>query len=332
MSFVRNGQAKETELKKPDTPQDEPARLETLRSLAILDTPPEERFDRLTRMAKRLFGAPIALVSLVDENRQWFKSCIGLDVDQTQRDISFCGHAILGDDPFVIPNASEDERFADNPLVLQEPHIRFYAGCPLKAPDGRKLGTLCIMDRKPRSLEKDDLEALVDLASMVEREFSAIQLATMDDLTNISNRRGFMMLAQHSLHFCKRQKLPATLVFMDLNHFKPINDRFGHAEGDRALTVFADQLKNVFRDSDVIARLGGDEFTVLLANNTKEAAEHSIVRLRESLDKANREGNRGYDISFSHGMVEFNPDKHSTIETLLADGDAVMYQTKKSRQ
>ena len=140
------------------------------------------------------------------------------------------------------------------------------------------------------------------------------------------------MLAQHSLHFCKRQKLPATLVFMDLNHFKPINDRFGHAEGDRALTVFADQLKNVFRDSDVIARLGGDEFTVLLANNTKEAAEHSIVRLRESLDKANREGNRGYDISFSHGMVEFNPDKHSTIETLLADGDAVMYQTKKSRQ
>jgi GAF domain-containing protein len=110
MSFVCNGQAKETELKKPDTPQDELARLETLRSLAILDTPPEERFDRLTRMAKRLFGAPIALVSLVDENRQWFKSCIGLDVDQTQRDISFCGHAILGDDPFVIPNASEDER------------------------------------------------------------------------------------------------------------------------------------------------------------------------------------------------------------------------------
>ncbi|MBX9632930.1 MAG: sensor domain-containing diguanylate cyclase [Burkholderiales bacterium] len=332
MSFVRNGQAKETELKKPDTPQDEPARLETLRSLAILDTPPEERFDRLTRMAKRLFGAPIALVSLVDENRQWFKSCIGLDVDQTQRDISFCGHAILGDDPFVIPNASEDERFADNPLVLQEPHIRFYAGCPLKAPDGRKLGTLCVMDRKPRRLEKDDLEALVDLASMVEREFSALQLATMDDLTNISNRRGFMMLAQHSLHFCNRQKLPATLVFMDLNHFKPINDKFGHAEGDRALTVFADQLKNVFRDSDVIARLGGDEFTVLLANNTKEAAERSIVRLRESLDKANREGNRGYDISFSHGMVEFNPDKHSTIETLLADGDAVMYQTKKSRR
>jgi len=332
MSLARNGEAKETELKKPDIPQDEPARLKTLRSLAILDTPPEERFDRLTRMAKKLFGAPIALVSLVDENRQWFKSCIGLDINEMQRDISFCGHAILGDEPFVIPNAVEDERFADNPLVVQEPHIRFYAGCPLKAPDGRKLGTLCIIDRKPRTLEKEDLETLVDLASMVEREFSALQLATMDDLTNISNRRGFMQLAQHSLHFCTRQKFPATLVFMDLNRFKSINDRFGHAEGDRALTIFAGQLKSIFRDSDVVARLGGDEFTVLLANSTKEAAGRSIVRLRESLDKVNREANRGYDILFSDGMVEFNPDKHSTIETLLAEGDALMYHTKKSRR
>ena len=319
-------------MKKPDTPQDEQARLETLRSLTILDTPPEERFDRLTRMAKRLFGVPIALVSLVDENRQWFKSCIGLDVNETPRDISFCGHAILGKEPFVIPNASEDERFADNPLVLHEPHIRFYAGCPLRAPDGRKLGTLCIIDRKPRNLGKDDLEALVDLASMVEREFSALQLATMDELTNISNRRGFMQLAQHSLHFCKREKVPATLVFMDLNNFKPINDRFGHAEGDRALTAFAGLLRSSFRDSDIIARLGGDEFVVLLSNSGKESAEGSIARFRDSLDQSTREVKRGYDISFSYGVVEFDPDKHMTIEALLADGDALMYQTKNSKR
>lgn len=318
-------------MKKPDTPRDELARLETLRSLAILDTPPEEHFDRLTRMAKRLFGVPVALVSLVDENRQWFKSCIGLYVNETPRDISFCGHAILGDEPFIVPNASEDERFADNPLVLQEPHIRFYAGCPLKAPDGRKLGTLCIIDQKPRSLGKDDFEALVDLASMAEREFSALQLATMDELTNISNRRGFMLLAQHSLHFCTRQNFSASLVFMDLNHFKPINDKFGHVEGDRALTVFAGQLKEMFRDSDIIARLGGDEFTVLLANTSKETAERSVARFRESLDKANREVNRGYDISFSYGIVEFCPDKHRTIDALLAEGDALMYLAKKSR-
>ena len=105
-------------MKNPDIPQDEKARLETIRSLDILDTVPEERFDRLTRMAKRLFGVSIAVVSIVDENRQWFKSCMGLGASETSRDISFCGHTILGNGVFIIPNASEDPRFADNPLVV----------------------------------------------------------------------------------------------------------------------------------------------------------------------------------------------------------------------
>jgi diguanylate cyclase (GGDEF)-like protein len=319
-------------LKKPDIPQDEPDRVETLRSLSILDTPPEERFDRLTRMAKRLFGVPIALVSLVDENRQWFKSCIGLGVSETSRDISFCGHAILGNGLFIIPNAIEDERFADNPLVVNDPYIRFYAGCPLRAPDGRKLGTLCIIDRKPRSLGEGDLEALVDLASMVEHEFSAIQLATMDELTDISNRRGFMLLARHSLRLCAREKIPASLVFMDLNNFKPVNDTFGHAEGDRVLAVFADQLKSTFRDSDILARLGGDEFAVFLGNSSKEEAEHIIARLGQSLDKFNQEANRGYTISFSYGVVEYDHDRHGTVEALLSDGDTLMYQTKQAKR
>jgi class 3 adenylate cyclase len=163
-------------LKIPDIPQDEPCRLETLRSLDILDTSPEERFDRLTRMAKRMFGVPIALVSLVDENRQWFKSCIGPGVGETSRDVSFCGHAILGEDVFIIPNAKEDERFADNPLVLGEPHVVFYAGRPLRAWNGQKLGTLCIIDQKPRNLDHEELEAFNDLASMAKRELAAIQL------------------------------------------------------------------------------------------------------------------------------------------------------------
>lgn len=319
-------------MKKPDTPLDEQGRLQTLRSLGILDTSPDERFDRLTRMAKRLFGVPIALVSLVDENRQWFKSCVGLSVSETSRDISFCGHAILGDDPFVIPNAVEDERFSDNPLVTNAPHIRFYAGCPLRAPDGQKLGTMCIIDREPRNFGKEDLEALVDLASMVEREFSALQLATMDELTNVLNRRGFMLLAQQSLRLCTREKIPASLVFIDLNNFKPINDSFGHTEGDRVLALFAKQLKLMFRDSDVVARLGGDEFAVLLTDHPKEATEGAFARLRRSLSQVNQEANRGYDISFSHGVVEFDSDKHHTIEAMLADGDTLMYQAKKSNR
>ena len=206
----------------PDLPDNEQTRLKTLKSLDVLDTQPEERFDRLTRMCKRLFGVPIALVSLVDENRQWFKSCVGLSVSETPRDISFCGHAILGSEIFVIPDAAKDERFADNPLVVDEPHIRFYAGCPLESRNGCKLGTLCIIDREPRELTQEDFDTLKDLAAMVERELEAVQLATLDELTKISNRRGFMALAQHSLNLCTRQEISASLAFVDLNNFKPI--------------------------------------------------------------------------------------------------------------
>jgi len=318
-------------MKKPDIPKEEKQRLKTLRSLNILDTSSEERFDRLTRMAKRMFGVPIALVSLVDENRQWFKSCIGLSVSETSRDISFCGHAILGDEIFIIPDTLMDARFADNPLVLNEPHIRFYAGCPLRFVDGSKLGTLCIIDKKPRNLDAEDMQALKDLASTTERELAAVQLATHDELTNTINRRGFMMLAKHSINLCVRQKIPASLAFLDLDKFKLINDEFGHAEGDKALIVFADQVRGVCRESDIFARLGGDEFVILSVDTSKNAAEEIFIRFRQSLEKYNKESEHGYDISFSYGVVDFDPNKHMSIEALLDDGDSLMYEWKKKR-
>ena len=318
-------------MQKPDIPKNEHSRLETLRSLNILDTLPEEQFDRLTRMAKRMFGVPIALVSFVDENRQWFKSCVGLGANETSREISFCGHAILGNGVFVIPNAIEDQRFADNPLVLNDPNIRFYAGYPLSL-NGHKLGTLCIIDKMPRSFEKEDIETLRDLASTVERELAAVQLATLDELTGISNRRGFIVLAQHSLSLCARQNIPASLVFLDLDKFKLINDKFGHAEGDRALIAFARQMKNIFRDSDIFARIGGDEFVALLTNTSIHQAEEIIGRFDQSLKKYNQEADRGYEIAFSHGLAEFNPEKHPSPEALLADGDTLMYEVKERKR
>ena len=318
-------------MKRPEIPVDEQMRLQTLRGLNVLDTAPEERFDRLTRMAKRLFGVPIALVSLVDEHRQWFKSCVGLNATEASREFSFCGHAILGDDVFIVPNALQDERFADNPNVLSDPHIRFYAGCPLKAENGHKLGTLCIIDRQPRDFSSEDMEALKDLAAMAGRELAAIQLATLDELTGISNRRGFMLLGQHSLRFCERQRLPASLVFMDLDRLKSINDTYGHAEGDRALKVFAQTMKQVFRESDTFARLGGDEFAVLLGNTSEAVAEAVLARFGAALAAHNRETTRRYDISFSHGIAAFNPEAHRTIDLLLAEGDSLMYRLKKSK-
>lgn len=159
-------------MKAPDVPPDEPFRLSALEELALLDTPPEERFDRLTRLAARTLNVPIALVSLIDTDRQWFKSRRGLDARETGRDISFCGHAVLREETLVIENALNDERFFDNPLVTGDPHIRFYAGAPLHDPQGQRVGTLCIIDRKPRSFSEEDKTILRDLADLVEREFS----------------------------------------------------------------------------------------------------------------------------------------------------------------
>ncbi len=319
-------------MEKPAIPLNEATRMDTLRGLNILDTSPEERFDRLARLARRLFGVPIALVSLVDENRQWFKSCQGLNASETPRDISFCGHAILGDDIFVIPDARQDERFHDNPLVTGEPYIRFYAGCPLNVPNGGNLGTLCIIDREPRALNEDDLALLRDLARMAEQELVAVQLATIDELTMLSNRRGFEGLARHTIGLCRRLDKPASLLFFDLDLFKDINDRYGHAEGDRALINFARSLRQTFRESDVLGRLGGDEFSVLLTNTNRQDLDRALCHLRQTVDRCNREDQRGYDLAYSVGAVQFDTSRHASVEELLAEADALMYEQKRQRR
>jgi PAS domain S-box-containing protein len=160
----------------PDIPPNEVSRLAALHGLKILDTPPEERFDRLTRLARQLVGVPIAVVSLVDTNRQWFKSCQGLDATETPRSISFCGHAILEDQMLVISDALLDARFVDNPLVCGAPHIRFYAGQPLKAADGSRLGTLCVIDSRPHLLTQAERDGLRDLALLVENELNSLEI------------------------------------------------------------------------------------------------------------------------------------------------------------
>jgi signal transduction histidine kinase len=177
-------------------PDDEQQRLAALLELRILDTPAEERFDRITRIARELFAVPVALVSLVDANRQWFKSAAGLDARETPRAISFCAHAIYGDDALVVEDALADPRFFDNPLVLGAPGVRFYAGFPLRSRGGRKLGTLCLIDRAPRRFGTAEVQHLRDLAAWAEAELLrhdeiAAQTAEMRD--------SFVRLVSHEL-------------------------------------------------------------------------------------------------------------------------------------
>jgi CheY-like chemotaxis protein len=151
----------------PKQTPNEAQRLETLRRYEILDTETEAAFDEIAWLAARVCDTPMAIVSLVDEQRQWFKARIGLEVTQTPRRLSFCGHAIHHDESFVIPNALEDERFRDNPLVLDAPYIRFYAGVPLAAPNGERIGTLCVLDTRPRHLDEGTLRSLRTLSNQV---------------------------------------------------------------------------------------------------------------------------------------------------------------------
>lgn len=149
------------------TPGNEDDRLHALRQLLILDTPPEERFDRIAAFAASEFDAPIAFISLVDTDRTWFKAHIGTDVCEAPRDISFCGHAVLQDEIFVVPDTLLDPRFADNPHVANEPHIRFYAGACLRMPSGLNVGTLCIFDMQPREMDRVSLAILGSLRDLV---------------------------------------------------------------------------------------------------------------------------------------------------------------------
>lgn len=316
-------------MRSPEIPKDEDRRLHTLRSLSLLDTPGEERFDRLTRLARRLFQVPVALVSLVDRDRQWFKSRAGLEATETPRDISFCGHAILRDEVFVIPDVTQDERFHDNPLVTGDPKIRFYAGCPVRAPDGQAMGTLCIIDQETRQFSDADREALRDLAEMVDSEIAALSLATRDTLTGLSNRRGFEMLADHALRVAQRNRVPVAVLYFDLDGFKEINDSYGHAAGDQALAEFSELLLHAFRESDVVARMGGDEFCVLLSGIAESEIYVPLERFAQAIADRNASPVQEFELRYSVGLSTDPMTEPRALTELIERADRQMYARKQ---
>lgn len=246
--------------------EDEAYRLQVLRSLKILDSEEDERIDRVTALAARLFDVPIALFSLVDSERQWFKSSHGLEMRETPRSVSFCSHAICGDDVMVVADATTDERFQGTALVTGEPYIRFYAGSPIHAGSGARLGTLCLIDRKPRTLNEGGKWKLERLAQMLENELTSDYVAHRDTLTGLLNRRGFNARARDVLALAQDAGTHATLFLFDLVNFKKFNEDHGPVAGDRALLEFCRVLKDTFRKSDLMARYGDDDFVVLMVD------------------------------------------------------------------
>jgi diguanylate cyclase (GGDEF)-like protein len=251
-------------------PDDEQQRQSALDSYHIVDTAPDQRFDLLADLARDLFGMPVALVSLIDRDRQWFKTALGLDAKQTPRAQAFCAHAILcPDEVLVVPDAALDPRFADNALVTGETGIRFYAGAPIRGDDGHGLGTLCLIDKQPRELDADGRRRLQALAASVgalmELHRKTLQLheaATRDPLTGLGNRRSFEVQLASAVEQAL-SGLPCALLALDLDGFKAVNDARGHVAGDAVLREVAGRISAATRAADLVARVGGDEFTIL---------------------------------------------------------------------
>jgi diguanylate cyclase (GGDEF)-like protein len=309
---------------------DEEARLDALSRFEVLDTEPEESFDRITRLVKSIFNVPIALVSLVDRNRQWFKSRAGLEVCETHRNISFCTHAIGSDQPFIIEDAATDARFATNPLVLSGPRLRFYAGIPLRTRSGHRIGTLCAIDTVPRCLDSTQIDILSSLAQLVIDELELRLIAMTDSLTGAMSRRAFRSAAQRDFARARRHQQQFTLVMLDLDHFKAVNDAHGHSIGDLVLQRSVAICRDALRVSDYVGRIGGEEFGVVLTDTIPALVPVALERLRASLAAARVFSPRGplrFTASMGHASIA-----HDTrdLDDLMRRADAALYHAKAS--
>ncbi len=265
-------------------------RLSAVRRYEILDTPADGAFDRLTQLAARLFDVPVAIVSLVDHDRIWFKSHYGLSAEQIGREPGLCASAILQDEVYTVLDAKTDPRTLANPLVAGEFGLRFYAAAPLVTQDGFRLGTLCVIDFAPRSLDMAGQQTLRDLAAIVMDEMElrlasrkiidaeralrieaaramaeAERLSNLDKLTGLANRRALDQdMERHALILDAAHMSDVIIAMIDLNGLKAINDGYGHKQGDWVLSSFAKNLRTILRQEDKAYRYGGDEFVLFL--------------------------------------------------------------------
>ena len=308
--------------------QREEQRLCALHALEILDTGPEEAFERVTRLAKTVLRVPMVLVSLIDRDRQWFKSRVGVSDTETPRKFSFCTHAIEQSDPLIVPDAHTDPRFAENPYVTGDPHIRFYIGVQLTNRDGYNIGTLCCMDSQPREATAEQVAILQDLARLVVDELELRQLATTDSLTGSLTRRAFLEAARRDASLALRHGRPLTCILIDADRFKLVNDTYGHAVGDQVLRAMVAACKSQLRDSDYIGRLGGEEFAIVLRDTGLDAAMEVANRLRSVIER--------HEISTARGMLKVTVSAgvaalakaSCEFDDLLQTADAALYQAK----
>lgn len=341
-------------------PENEDRRLKALRGYQILDTLPEQVYDDFLAIASTIFGCPIAQLSFIDADRQWFKARIGIEQQETPRDVAFCAHAITRPgEIMIVRDAQEDPRFRDNLLVTSAPHIRFYAGAPLVTPDGDAVGTVCVIDREPRDATPAQQEALMilsrqivdhlelrrgvaELEDLVLRQDARVEeleearrgledsernLRTQsltDHLTGVGNRRALESRLRDELARIGRHGGALSVAMIDLDRFKEFNDDFGHLEGDHALVSVASLLSSDLRTQDYLGRFGGEEFVVVLPGTRLRGAMVMAERFRRTIQRASW-SRRPLTISVGVASTE-----DGTIDSgdLLRQADEALYRSK----
>lgn len=339
----------------PPLPENEAERLVALRGTGQLDSVTDEAFNDLIGIAAAICQVPMAMVSLVDAERQWLKARIGIGVQETARDISFCAHAILNPaETMVVEDALLDPRFQTSPLVTGEAGIRFYAGAPLLNPEGLPLGSFCVMDRKPRELDPEQLKALEALSrqasnlielrrlstelqhhlqerewyeeqlslhqdELVKQNADLTEMSRTDPLTGLDNRRAF----SQTLEEIGASGQPYAVAICDIDRFKTINDEHGHAEGDRVLREVAAVLRTRHAARGRVARYGGEEFVMLFPGMDGQGAQVECEQLRQVVADLSLGMPVTISVGVASGVLGVPPER------ALEQADAALYEAKR---
>lgn len=264
-------------------PSDEHERLRDLERFGVLGNRSDIHLDRLVELACLIFAVPMAAISLVTSDRQWFLAEKGLHITETPRGVAFCAHAIMGDSVMVVPNALKDERFSRNPLVTSDPQIRFYAGAPLRSSSGHNLGTLCVIDCRPLEPTPEQIRELELLSQLVMRELDLRRQRFLCPITGLPIRQQFLRIAEQEFQRARIEGRGLSLLLFDIDNFRAINNRWGHQAGDDVMADLCKMTRQFLREADFAGRLGDGEFALLLVDSPPEHAMQTAESLRQAV-------------------------------------------------
>ncbi|BCP55923.1 GGDEF domain-containing protein [Kaistia sp. 32K] len=302
-------------------------RLDAMERYTLVSGYNDEALDRITRIVTFALGVRSSAVSIIGKDTQYLMSTHGIARADGPRCDSFCSHVVALDRRVGVPDARRDPRFAGNPLVLGDPNIRFYLGVPLRAAEGFVVGALCAIDDKPREVLEDHVEILTDLAALAMDRIDLNFAATIDGLTGVLRHNAFLSEAGRDFRRAGRGGSPLSCLMIDADHFKSVNDRFGHAKGDEVLALIGGICKSHCRAGDYAGRVGGEEFCVLLPGATSESALAIAERLRSRVEAASRAAPELPDISISVGVSSLAPGD-AAVTDVMARADKALYAAK----